>query len=683
MKLLARYDLKTVSVLYVTREDVVGLLLVPTDRIDQIVWDRPCRLEPLLQFRLVGDEFDGGYQNGLSLRAGGGTSRLRLVGQEKQSDVVATTLTDGRGHTLVHRLRLLIERDAVRPSVEFINNSDKDARIELLTSFALGCLSPFDEGESELFLHRCQSFWSAEGRHKCDSIADLHLEKAWLPFAVRCERYGSVGSMPVRQYFPFGAVEDRRRGLFWGAQLAHPASWQMELSMQDDALAFTGGLADRDFGHWMKRLTPGERFQTPEAILTVVSGTLDDLGNRLADVQRDVFLQSAPEGEKTLPIIFNEYCTSWGNPTMANLRRTADVLAGRGVRYLVIDCGWYGHIDWGTCMGDWEPDPLLFPSGIKEAADYIRSKGMIPGLWFELESVGVNAKAFSLEEHLLHRDGAVITIGTRRFWNMTDPWVQNYLAERVIGLLRDNGFGYLKVDYNNTLGIGCDGCESLGEGLRQNMAATQDFFRRIRAELPDLVIENCASGGHRLEPSMMALASQASFSDAHECVSIPIIAANLHRLIHPAQSQIWAVLREKDSEDRLYYSLVNTLLGRMCLSGDVDRLAPWQNAIVDEAIRFYSEAAPLILYGSTRRFGPDVVSYNHPKGWQGILREKDNRALYVVHGFGGVTAAPMPEGWHVEGEFGSPSIQVTANGLALNPELLCAKAFLLTRTHLS
>lgn len=227
MKLLARYDLKTISALYVTREDVVGLLLVPTNRIDEIVWHRPCRLEPLLQFRLVGDEFDGGYQNGLSLRAGGGTSRLRFVGQEKRGDVVATTLTDGRGHTLVHRLRLLMEHDAVRSSVELVNDSGEEARVELLTSFALGCLSPFDEGESELFLHRCQSFWSAEGRHKCDSIADLHLEKAWLSFAVRCERYGSVGSMPVRQYFPFGAVEDRRHGLFWGAQLAHPASWQM------------------------------------------------------------------------------------------------------------------------------------------------------------------------------------------------------------------------------------------------------------------------------------------------------------------------------------------------------------------------------------------------------------------------------------------------------------------------
>ena len=35
----------------------------------------------------------------------------------------------------------------------------------------------------------------------------------------------------------------------------------------------------------------------------------------------------------------------------------------------------------------------------------------------------------------------------------------------------------------------------------------------------------------------------ASFSDAHECDEIPIIAANMHRMILPRQSQIWAVVK--------------------------------------------------------------------------------------------------------------------------------------------
>lgn len=78
---------------------------------------------------------------------------------------------------------------------------------------------------------------------------------------------------------------------------------------------------------------------------------------------------------------------------------------------------------------------------------------------------------------------------------------------------------------------GCDGGDSLGDGLYKKIAATQSFFRKIKEEIPEIVIENCSSGGHRLVSSMMELASQASFSDAHETTAIPLIAANMHRVI--------------------------------------------------------------------------------------------------------------------------------------------------------
>jgi len=46
---------------------------------------------------------------------------------------------------------------------------------------------------------------------------------------------------------------------------------------------------------------------------------------------------------------------------------------------------------------------------------------------------------------------------------------------------------------------------------------------------------------------MMGLCAMGSFSDAHETREIPIIAANLQRLILPRQSQVWAVLRKNDT----------------------------------------------------------------------------------------------------------------------------------------
>lgn len=225
---------------------------------------------------------------------------------------------------------------------------------------------------------------------------------------------------------------------------------------------------------------------------------------------------------------------------------------------------------------------------------------------------------------------------------MRQAWVQDYLEERVIGTLEKYGFSYMKMDYNDTIGTGCDGAESLGEGLRQNMEASLSFIRKVKEKIPGIILENCSSGGHKLEPLMMSECSMASFSDAHECEEIPIIAASLHRVILPRQSQIWAVIREDDSLKRIAYSIAATFMGRMCLSGDVTKLTPQQWDVIDRGIVFYKKAAPVIKDGYSRLYGPKVLNYRHPTGWQclvrtggGVEHEETDGLLVVFHSFKG------------------------------------------------
>ena len=265
----------------------------------------------------------------------------------------------------------------------------------------------------------------------------------------------------------------------------------------------------------------------------------------------------------------------------------------------------------------------------------IRAHGMIPGLWFEPETCARDSDIFRKEELLLTRRGTVIDTDNRRFLDLRKEEVQKYLDERVTGLLKRCGFGYTKIDYNDCIGVGCDDPDSLGEGLRQNMQGTLDFFRSMRESIPDLWIENCSSGGHRLEPSLMGATDMASFSDAHECPEIPIIAAQLHRLILPGQSQIWAVLRAKDSLRRINYSLVNTFLGVMCLSGDVADLSAEQWAKVDEGICFFKAVRGIIRDGISAFHGEVSRSWRHPEGWQAVCRTAGGETLTVIHTFGG------------------------------------------------
>ena len=630
------YRLGDMLARYVTDEQGhIGLMLLPASRAADRL-DKKWAVESLVQCHARGDQLPNGYGNGHTMATSTATARMKLAGQERQGDTIVTTLADDTGRKAHHRLTWHEGLQAVRVSTVFENATDAPLTLDLLSSANLGGITPFTAGDAcgALTIHRVRSAWSAEGLLQSESVEKLHLERSWTGHALRVEKFGQIGSMPVRQWFPFLAAEDTAAGVTWAMQLACPSSWQGEIRRKDDCLSLMLGLPDEDYGHWCKTLQPGESFESPEAYLTVGEGGVDAVSQRLLSVQRENWLRREAE----LPVMFNEYCTTWGVPSHENMVKIADCLRGHGIDIMVMDAGWYAKGDggWSDCGGDWEPnEERLFPLGLRATADAIRSAGMKPGIWFEPETCAPGSDIFKREDMLLKRRGVVIDTDNRRFLDMRREEVQSYLRERVTGLLQRCGFEYIKVDYNDCIGVGCDDPDSLGEGLRQNMQGTLRFLRDMRAAVPGLYIENCASGGHRLEPSLMAATDMASFSDAHECVEIPIIAANLHRMILPGQSQIWAVLRHTDSLRRINYSLINTFLGVMCLSGDVLTLSGAQWRKVDEGIAFYRAVRGIIRDGVSTFHGSVSASWRHPTGWQAVCRRAGDETLVVLHTFGG------------------------------------------------
>jgi len=625
---------------------------------------RAWSLDSLVQLKCLEDTQSPGFGQGRTMRASPSTTSLRFVRQKvvkkEGATTVVTTLKHPSGLTVEHLFSWNGNTPVFTSRVRVHNGGKKPVTLEMVSSFSLGGMTPYAEYDApeRLTVHRFRSTWSAEGRLESRSVEELQLERSWTGHGIACERFGQVGSMPVRGFFPFVALEDRLAGVIWGAQLACPGSWQMEVFRRDDFISLSGGLADRELGHWTKALAPGESLETPSATLACLRGNLDQFCQRLVLAQATALAATMPAVERDLPIIVNEWCTSWGNPTQDNLLALARRFHGTPAKYLVIDAGWYKQDgqEWGDAHGDWNPNATLFPNGLKAAAQAIRKEGLIPGLWFEMETVGKDSTVFSSAiEHLLHRDGEPLQVGARRFWDFRDPFTVDYHTKKVIHLLRDNDLGYLKVDYNETIGMGCDGAESPGEGLRQHLEGVQNFFRKLRRELPELVIENCSSGGHRLEPSMMALTSMGSFSDAHETREIPIIAANLQRLIPPRQSQIWAVLRKDDTPQRLAYSLAAAFLGRMCLSGDLHDLSPSQWKLTVSAMELYQRVAPMLCDVVSIFHEDKGPSWRHPRGWQAVVRlsPHQDRAVVVAHSFARPFSKqveiPLPgSGWKYE-----------------------------------
>ena len=259
--------------------------------------------------------------------------------------------------------------------------------------------------------------------------------------------------------------------------------------------------------HWWTTLQPGERFESVTAAIgvTVTAGTAslsaddpafpDKAGAVLTLYRRRIRRPNADNHD--LPVIFNDYMNClFGDPTDEKEYPMIDKAAEAGCEYYVIDAGWYADGEWWENVGEWKESRLRFPEGLRKVTDYIRSKGMIPGLWLELEVMGIHCPLADKlpDDWFFTRHGRRITDRSRYQLDFSNPEVRAFADSVIDRLVTEYGAGYIKMDYNIEPGIGTTGhFESAGEGLlahnRAYLSWLADTFRRY----PDLVIENCSS----------------------------------------------------------------------------------------------------------------------------------------------------------------------------------------------
>ncbi len=257
----------------------VAFQLVPSSRLTELA--PPAFVaDPLVRVKRAGYPAPAG-------------AAFRFDGQSREvhgtRTSVVTTFVDGAAdHVIEHCLSWNEGDEAVEIEVCFLNDGQEPVTLEALTSFSLGGLTPFACAgiPGRLRAHRFRSAWSAEGRGGIETLEQGSLEHLWSDAGLYGERFGQPGEPPVRRWQPFVALEDIGAGVVWAAQLAGAASWQMEISRRNDDVCLSGGLADREFGHWLTTLVPGECFEAPPAFLSCVAGDLEAACDRLAVLQR-------------------------------------------------------------------------------------------------------------------------------------------------------------------------------------------------------------------------------------------------------------------------------------------------------------------------------------------------------------------------------------------------------------
>jgi alpha-galactosidase len=157
-------------------------------------------------------------------------------------------------------------------------------------------------------------------------------------------------------------------------------------------------------------------------------------------------------------------------------------------------------------------------------------------------------------------------------------------------LVVDYGVGYFKFDYNIEVIQGTEAnAPSSGAAHLEHQRAYLSWVKELLENYPGLVIENCSSGAQRMDYAMLSVHSLQSTSDQQDPILYAAIAAAVPTAVAPEQSATWAYPQPEWDDEINALTVVNSLLGRIHLSGRLDRLNSHQFELIAEGMRVYKD----------------------------------------------------------------------------------------------
>ena len=304
-----------------------------------------------------------------------------------------------------------------------------------------------------------------------------------------------------------------QEGLFGGIEWS--GAWQLRAARDKDQTSVQAGLQGI-----RQDLAPGEIFESPRRFLGFYVGDLDQAADVTHAFARAYLMPPRPANFPWTQ--YNTWFAYYTDLDEEQLRREVDSAAQLGLEVFYVDAGWYegsvveGDFSWG--LGSWREDREKFPSGLAAFSDYVHGKGMKFGLWVEPERVDLRyvgpdkeisrdwlqpGVAFDVPPPPGQPQVAQVCLGNRE----AREWMKGWLAR----LVRDYNLDWLKWD--NNYGMACDPLGEPGRGNYDHVRGLYEVLDYLRQEFPDLIIENCASGGNRMDYALLRRTHIAWLSD--------------------------------------------------------------------------------------------------------------------------------------------------------------------------
>ncbi|MGV8136959.1 MAG: glycoside hydrolase family 36 protein [Mangrovibacterium sp.] len=170
-----------------------------------------------------------------------------------------------------------------------------------------------------------------------------------------------------------------------------------------------------------------------------------------------------------------------------------------------LDAGWYVHAadvahhkNWANTVGNWTVDKERFPGGLKPISEAVHEAGAKFMVWFEPERVikesdwGVNLRQWMLDAE--GTDAYLFDLGNKEALD----WLCKFIGDT----MEENGIDYYRQDFNMRVdNFWRENDEPGRQGIREirHIEGLYAFWDYLLKRFPDAIIDNCASGGRRID----------------------------------------------------------------------------------------------------------------------------------------------------------------------------------------
>jgi alpha-galactosidase len=301
-----------------------------------------------------------------------------------------------------------------------------------------------------------------------------------------------------------------------------------------------------------------------------------------------------------------------------------------GIEYFVLDAGWYAGCgpggEFSRGVGNWlRIDEKKFPSGIESLAEYVRSKGMKFGMWFEVERA--HRESDIVREH----PDWFIDIGEEYLHlNLAKKEAQDGIIEIISQWVRRLDLKWIRYDYNIGSKPFWEHIDKTGKIQFKYLQGLYRVLDELMKRHPDLLIECCASGGRRIDLGTLKRAHTIWISDHTEDPHICRFMQSGGNRFLPANLLNSAVPNYLGSkEKKRTIDFLSRMVGAFSLDGDVASWSEEQSLDVKNLIKIYKSIRHLLV----QDFHPLTPQPSNPDEGEVISFVSEEKGECVIFAF--------------------------------------------------